>query len=76
MKRKCDIVAHFYTLSLGFATDSDRAIQAFLERYAEMADCQQLSYSSFHSRFSPTFITLLREVLVMPSRTLIPTATN
>ena len=32
-ERKFDVVALFYTLSLGFAAGSDRFLQAFLERY-------------------------------------------
>ena len=32
-ERKVDIVALFYTLTLGFAAGSDRSIQAFLERF-------------------------------------------
>ncbi len=39
-ERKFDTVALFYTLSLGFAAGSDRSIQAFLERFVEMADCR------------------------------------
>jgi IS4 transposase len=62
-KRKFDIVALFYTLSLGFAPGSDRSIQAFLERYVEMAECDELSYASFHGWFSPPFVALLREIL-------------
>lgn len=62
-ERKCDVAALFYTLSLGFAAGSDRSIQAFLERYVEMADCDELCYSSFHDWFSPTFVALLRELL-------------
>jgi IS4 transposase len=62
-ERKFDIVALFYTLSLGFAAGSDRSLQAFLERYVEMADCDELSYASFHEWFSPTFVALLREML-------------
>ncbi len=45
-ERKFDIVALFYTLSFGFAAGSDRSLQAFLERYVEMADCNELSYVS------------------------------
>ncbi|ELY68985.1 transposase (ISH5), partial [Natronobacterium gregoryi SP2] len=44
-ERKLDVVGLFYTLSLGFAAGSDRSIQAFLERYVEMADCDELSYA-------------------------------
>ena len=62
-ERKFDIVALFYTLSLGFAAGSDRTLQAFLERYVEMADCDTLSYASFHEWFEPTFVALLREIL-------------
>lgn len=47
-ERKFDIVDFFFTLSLGFAAGSDHSIQAFLERYVEMADCEELSYSLFH----------------------------
>lgn len=43
-ERKFDVVALFYTLLLGFAAGSDRTIQAFLERYIEMADCDESSY--------------------------------
>jgi len=62
-ERKFDFVALFYTLSFGFAAGSDRSLQAFLERYVEMADCDSLSYASFHEWFSPTLVALLREIL-------------
>jgi len=62
-ERKFDVVALFYTLSFGFAAGSDRSLQAFLERYVEMADCDELSYASFHEWFEPTFVALLREIL-------------
>lgn len=62
-KRKFDVVALFYTLSFGFAAGSDRSIQAFLERFVEMADCDELTYATFHGWFSPPFVALLREIL-------------
>ena len=62
-ERKFDVVALFYTLALGFAAGSDRSIQAFLERFVEMADCDKLAYTSFSNWFSPTFVALLRETL-------------
>jgi len=62
-QRKFDIVALFYTLSFGFAAGSDRSLQAFLERYVEMADCDELSYAAFHNWFEPGFVALLREIL-------------
>ncbi|MDL0140920.1 IS4-like element ISH5 family transposase, partial [Halobacterium salinarum] len=62
-ERKFDIVALFYTLSFGFAAGSDRSLQAFLERYVEMADCDDLSYAAFHDWFEPGFVALLREIL-------------
>jgi IS4 transposase len=62
-ERKFDIVALFYTLSFGFAAGSDRSLQAFLERYVEMADCDELSYAAFHDWFEPAFVALLREIL-------------
>ena len=62
-ERKFDFVALFYTLSFGFAAGSERSLQAFLERYVEMADCDSLSYASFHEWFSPTLVALLREIL-------------
>jgi len=62
-ERKFDVVALFYTLSFGFAAGSDRTLQAFLERYVEMADCDELSYAAFHEWFEPTFVALLREIL-------------
>jgi len=62
-ERKFDIVALFYTLTFGFAAGSDRSLQAFLERYVEMADCDELSYASFHDWFEPGFVALLREIL-------------
>ncbi|MDL0118735.1 IS4 family transposase [Halobacterium salinarum] len=62
-ERKFDIVALFYTLSFGFAAGSDRSLQAFLERYVEMADCDELSYAAFHDWFEPGFVALLREIL-------------
>ena len=62
-ERKFDVVALFYTLSLGFAAGSDRSIQAFLERYVAMADCDELTYASFHGWFEPGFVALLREIL-------------
>jgi IS4 transposase len=60
---KFDAVALFYTLSFGFAAGSDRSLRAFLERYVEMADCDELSYASFHGWFEPAFVALLREIL-------------
>ncbi|WP_254837892.1 IS4 family transposase [Natronomonas marina] len=62
-ERKFDIVALFYTLSFGFAAGSDRSLQAFLDRYVEMADCDELSYAAFHDWFEPGFVALLREIL-------------
>jgi len=62
-QRKFDLVALFYTLSFGFAAGSDRSLQAFLERYVEMAECDELSYASFHGWFEPGFVALLREIL-------------
>ena len=47
-ERKFDIVALFYTLAFGFAVGSDRSLQAFLERYVEMADCDELSYAAYN----------------------------
>jgi putative transposase len=61
--RKFDLVALFYTLSLGFAAGSDRSIQAFLERYVEMAECDELAYTSFTNWFSPALVATLREIL-------------
>ncbi|GGN95797.1 hypothetical protein GCM10009030_23370 [Haloarcula pellucida] len=62
-ERKFDAVALLYTLSFGFAAGSDRSIQAFLERFLEMADCNDPSYSTFHGWFSPAFVALLGEIL-------------
>ncbi|MFC7126517.1 IS4 family transposase [Halovenus rubra] len=62
-ERKFDIVALFYTLTFGFAAGTDRSLQAFLERYVEMADCDKLSYAAFHDWFEPGFVALLREIL-------------
>ncbi|UHQ98313.1 IS4 family transposase (plasmid) [Natrinema zhouii] len=62
-ERKLDVVALFYTLSLGFAAGSDRSIQTFLERYVEMGDCDKLAYSTFYGWFGPGFVALLREIL-------------
>ena len=62
-ERKFDIVALFYTLSLGFAAGSDRSLQAFLERYVELSDCEELSYAAFHDWFEPGFVAVLREIL-------------
>jgi hypothetical protein len=62
-ERKFDFVALFYTLSLGFAAGTDRSLQAFLERYVEVADCDELSYASFHGWFSPALVAQLREIL-------------
>jgi IS4 transposase len=62
-ERKFDVVALFYTLSFGFPAGSDRSIQAFLERFLGMADCDELCYSSFHGWFSPAFVAFLREIL-------------
>jgi IS4 transposase len=62
-KRKFDGVALFYTLVFGFAAGSDRSIQAFLERYVEMADLTELSYTSFHGWFSPGYVAILRTIL-------------
>ena len=65
-ERKFDVVALFYTLSFGFAAGSDRSIQAFLERYVEMAECDTLSYPAFYEWFDPAFVALLREILDDP----------
>jgi len=62
-ERKFDVVALFYTLSLGFAAGLDRSIQAFLERFVELSDCEKLSYATFHGWFSPAFVALLRKIL-------------
>jgi len=62
-ERKFDFVALFYTLSFGFAAGSDRTIQAFLERFVENADCDELAYSSFTNWFSPTLVATLRAIL-------------
>jgi putative transposase len=62
-ERKFDIVALFYTLAFGFGAGSERSIQGFLERYVEMADPSELTYSSFYEWFSPGFAALLREIL-------------
>ena len=61
-ERKFDLVALFYTLSLGFAAGSDRSLQAFLERFVEMAECDELAYTSFTSWFSPALVATLREI--------------
>ena len=52
-----------HTLSFGFAAGSDRSLQAFLERYVEMAECDALTYASFHEWFEPGFVALLRGIL-------------
>ena len=62
-ERKFDVVALFYTLSLGFAAGSDRSLQAFLERFVELSDCETVSYATFHGWFSPAFVAFLREIL-------------
>jgi putative transposase len=62
-ERKFDVVALFYTLAFGFGAGSERSIQAFFERYVEMADLTELCYSSFYEWFSPGFVALLREIL-------------
>jgi hypothetical protein len=41
-ERNFDVVALFHTLSFGFAAGSDQSLQAFLERYVEMAECDEL----------------------------------
>jgi hypothetical protein len=45
-ERKFDFVALFCTLSFGFAAGSDRSIQAFLERFVEVADCDGIVSST------------------------------
>ncbi len=67
-EREFNIVALFYTLSFGFAAGSDHSLQAFLERYVEMADCDELSYAALHEWFEPGFVALLREILDDQSR--------
>lgn len=62
-----NIVALFYTLLLGFTADSDRSIQASLERYVQIGDCDKLTYLSFHGWFSPAFVAVLREISMTPS---------
>ena len=66
--RKFDIVALFYTLSFGFAAGSDRSLQAFLERYVEMADCDELSYASFHDWFEPGSGDHIENLMISSSR--------
>ena len=68
-ERKFDVVALFYTLAFGFGAGSERSIQAFFERYVEMADLTELEYSSFYEWFSPGFLALLREILDSRSTT-------
>jgi len=62
-ERKFDFVALFYTLAFGFAAGSDRSIQAFLDQFLEMSDCDTLEYSSFHEWFTPALVGHLREIL-------------
>jgi len=62
-ERKFDVVALYYTLLFGFAAGSDRSLQAFFERYVEMANCDELSYAAFHEWFDPTFVVLLLKIL-------------
>jgi putative transposase len=45
-ERKFDIVALFYTLTLSFAAGSNRSLQAILELYVEVADCDELSHAT------------------------------
>jgi len=52
-----------YTLSFSFAAGSDRSIQAFLERFVESAECDELAYTSFTNWFSPTLVATLRVIL-------------
>lgn len=61
-QRKFDTVALFYTLAFGFGAGSE-SIQAFFERYVEMADLTELCYSSFYEWFSLGFVALFREIL-------------
>ena len=62
-ERKFDFVALFYTLSFGFAAGSDRSIQAFLERFVETAECDELAHTSFTNWFSPALVATLRAIL-------------
>lgn len=62
-ERKFDFLALFLTLSLGFTAGSDRSLQAFVEHYVEIADCEFLSYASFYGWFSPVSVALRREIL-------------
>jgi hypothetical protein len=62
-ERKFDFVVLFHTLSLGSAAGSDRSIQAFLERFVEMSECDELAYTSFTNWVSPALVATLREIL-------------
>lgn len=62
-ERKFGFVALFYTLSLGLVAGSDCSIQGCLERFVDMAEYDELAYTSFPNRFSPTLVTNFREIL-------------
>jgi len=55
--------SRYSTFSFGFGASSDRSLQAFLERFVEVNECDELAYISFTNWFSQTFVALLRETL-------------
>lgn len=42
-----DVVAFFWALTLGFAADNDRTVQAFFERFLAHSNVDELAYNSF-----------------------------
>lgn len=53
----------FHTLSLGFVTGLDRSIQAFPDRFVEIADWDEPAYTSFTYWLFPAFVALPRDLL-------------
>lgn len=62
-ERDFDVVAFFWALTLGFAADDDRTIQAFLERFLARSNVDDLAYNSFRNWFTPAFLDFLYDLL-------------
>jgi IS4 transposase len=63
-RRKLDAAALFWALTLGFAVDEDRSIEALRQSYLRCVGGElSLTYASFHGWFTPALVMFLREVL-------------
>ena len=63
-RRKLDAAALFWGLTLGFAVDSDRSIEAFRQSYLQCVGGEfSLTYASFHGWFDESLTAFLGEIL-------------